>query len=87
MLCATQQDGNWSCTQGPVRCFLPETLEDRTEGDLLCVESKHLVEQGHVWVGKLRPETVITSRKYVGRIGAHETKSSSLCVHSSGFLI
>lgn len=48
MLCATQQDGNWSCTQGPVQCFLPETLEDRTEGDLLCVESKHLVEQGHV---------------------------------------
>jgi hypothetical protein len=87
MLHATQQDGEWSCTQGPVQCFHPETLEDRTERDLLCAESKHLVEQGHAWVGKLRPETVITSRKYVGRIGVHERKSPSLCVHSTGFLL
>lgn len=75
MLGATQQDGNWICTQGPVQCFLPETLQGRTGGGLLCVESEHLVGQGHISVGKLRPETVITSRKYAGSIGAQKERA------------
>lgn len=47
-VCATQQDGIQSRTLGPVQCFRPETLEDRREGDLLCVENKYLAKQGHV---------------------------------------
>lgn len=48
MLCTTQRDGIQGCTLGPVQYFIPETLEDRTDGDLVCSESKHLVEQEHV---------------------------------------
>lgn len=33
MLCAAQRDGIQSCTLGPVQYFIPETLEDRTDGE------------------------------------------------------
>ena len=33
MLCATQRDEIQSCTLGPVQYFIPETLEDRTDGE------------------------------------------------------
>lgn len=46
MLCAAQQDETQSCTLGPVQYFIPETLEDRRDG-----ESTMLWKQAPGWTG------------------------------------